>query len=56
VVIPVKGLVIRRPLHLQKLQSKTPSPAMIQFLKLLHTHAFNLGSYGRAEGIVGGKN
>jgi DNA-binding transcriptional LysR family regulator len=37
-VIPVKDLVIRRPLHLQKLQSKDPSPAVIQFLKLLNTH------------------
>ena len=38
VVIPVKDLVIRRPLHLQKLQSKSPSPAVCQFLKLLHAH------------------
>ena len=38
VVIPVKDLVIRRPLHLQKLQSKSPSPAVSQFLKLLHAH------------------
>jgi DNA-binding transcriptional LysR family regulator len=37
-VIPVKDLVIRRPLHLQKLQSKNPSPAVSQFLKLLHAH------------------
>ncbi|MGP8199621.1 MAG: LysR substrate-binding domain-containing protein [Limisphaerales bacterium] len=37
-VIPVKDLVIRRPLHLQKLQSKNPSPAVIQFLKLLRAH------------------
>jgi DNA-binding transcriptional LysR family regulator len=40
-VIPVKDLVIRRPLHLQKLRSKTPSPAVIQFLKLLHAHKGN---------------
>ena len=38
VVIPVKDLVIRRPLHLQKLRSKNPSPAVSQFLKLLHAH------------------
>ncbi len=38
VVIPVKDLVIRRPLHLQKLQSKSPSPAVSQFLKLLRAH------------------
>jgi len=37
----VKDLVIRRPLHLQKLRSKTPSPAVIQFLKLLHAHKGN---------------
>jgi DNA-binding transcriptional LysR family regulator len=37
-VIPVTNLVIRRPLHLQKLRSKNPSQAVIQFLKLLHTH------------------
>jgi DNA-binding transcriptional LysR family regulator len=37
-VIPVKDLVIRRPLHLQKLQSKSPSPAVSQFLKLLRAH------------------
>jgi DNA-binding transcriptional LysR family regulator len=37
-IVPVKDLVIRRPLHLQKLRSKDSSPAMIQFLKLLHTH------------------
>ena len=38
VVIPVNDLVIRRPLHLQKLQSKSPSPAVSQFLKLLRAH------------------
>jgi len=37
-VIPIKDLVIRRPLHLQKLRSKNPSPAVSQFLKLLHAH------------------
>jgi DNA-binding transcriptional LysR family regulator len=37
-VIPVKDSVIRRPLHLQKLQTKTPSAAVSQFLKLLHAH------------------
>ena len=37
-VIPVKDLAIHRPLHLQKLRSKTPSPAVSQFLKLLHAH------------------
>lgn len=37
-VIPVKDLVIRRPLHLQKLRSKNPSPAVSQFLRLLHAH------------------
>jgi DNA-binding transcriptional LysR family regulator len=37
-VIPVKDLVIRRPLHLQKLRSKNPSPAASQFLKLLHAY------------------
>ena len=37
-VIPIKDLAIRRPLHLQKLRSKTPSPAASQFLKLLHAH------------------
>lgn len=37
-VIPVKDLVIRRPLHLQKPRSKSPSPAVSQFLKLLHAH------------------
>jgi hypothetical protein len=31
-VIPVKDLVIRRPLHSQKLRSKNPSPAVIRFL------------------------
>ena len=36
-VVPVKDLVIRRPLHLQRLRSKSPSPAVAQFLKLLHT-------------------
>jgi DNA-binding transcriptional LysR family regulator len=37
-VIPIKDLVIRRPLHLQKLRSKNPSPAVSRFLKLLHAH------------------
>jgi DNA-binding transcriptional LysR family regulator len=37
-VVPVKDLVIRRPLHLQKLRSKNPSPSVIYFLKLLHAH------------------
>jgi DNA-binding transcriptional LysR family regulator len=37
-IIPIKDLVIRRPLHLQKLQSKNPSPAVSHFLKLLHAH------------------
>jgi DNA-binding transcriptional LysR family regulator len=37
-VIPIKDLVIRRPLHLRKLQSKNPSPAVSLFLKLLHAH------------------
>ena len=37
-VVPLKDLVIRRPLHLQQLRSKSPSPAAIQFLKLFHAH------------------
>lgn len=37
-IIPVKDLVIRRPLHLQKSRSKNPSPAVSHFLKLLHAH------------------
>ena len=37
-VVPIKDLAIRRPLHLQKLRSKNPSPAVSQFLKLLHAH------------------
>jgi len=37
-VVPLKDLVIRRPLHLQQLRSKSPSPAAIQFLKLLYAH------------------
>ena len=37
-VVPIKDLTIRRPLHLQKLRSKNPSPAVSQFLKLLHAH------------------
>jgi len=37
-VVPLKDLVIRRPLHLQQLRSKSPNPAAIQFLKLLHAH------------------
>ena len=37
-VIPVKDLAIHRPLHLQKLRSKTPSPSVSQFLHLLHAH------------------
>ena len=37
-VIPVRDLAIRRPLHSQKLRSKNPSPAVSQFLKLLHVH------------------
>jgi hypothetical protein len=38
VVISIEDLVIRRPLHLQKLRSKNSSPAVSQLLKLLHTH------------------
>lgn len=37
-VVPLKDLVIHRPLHLQQLRSKSPSPAAIQFLKLLYAH------------------
>ena len=36
-IIPVKDLMIRRPLHLQKLRSKGPSPAASQFLNLRQT-------------------
>jgi len=34
-VIPLKDLVIHRPLHLQKLHGKDQSPAMKQFLEIL---------------------
>ncbi len=34
-ILPVKDITIHRPLHLQKLQGKTPSPAVAQFLSLL---------------------
>jgi DNA-binding transcriptional LysR family regulator len=34
-IIPVKDLVIQRPLHLQRLQGRTPSPAAAQFIDLL---------------------
>lgn len=37
-VIPTRDLVIRRPLHLQKLGSQDDSPAAGEFLKLLRTH------------------
>ena len=34
-IIPVKDLSIRRPFHLQKLQGKSQSPAVVEFLKNL---------------------
>ncbi len=39
-IIPVKDLTIHRPLHLQKLQGKSPSPAVEQFLSLLASPQF----------------
>ena len=35
VIIPVKDLVIHRPLHLQKLRGKSESPAAVVFLEML---------------------
>ena len=35
VIIPVKDLAIRRPLHLQRMRGKNQSPALGQFLKIL---------------------
>ena len=40
-IIPVKDLVSRRPLHLQRLQSKSPSPSVSRFLKLLFARRDN---------------
>jgi len=39
-IIPIKDLIIHRPLHLQRLQGTTPSPAVAQFLRLLSSPEF----------------
>jgi DNA-binding transcriptional LysR family regulator len=43
-IIQVKDLMIHRPLHLQKLQGKSPSPAVAQFLSLLASPEFRTPS------------
>jgi DNA-binding transcriptional LysR family regulator len=43
-IIPVKDLTIHRPLHLQKLQGKSPSPPVAQFLDLMASPKFQTPS------------
>jgi len=45
VILPVKDLMIRRPLHLQKLRSKTRSPALEKFLEILVSRKSGTGKF-----------